>query len=143
MTINLNNLSYEELTILEKQIKENKKERMNNDSAFYKLNLHDDCLYDILKRRFPVEDYGVCKTPNTFPDYSEPVFKIASQTYRSLCTLCDIALENYHAGASNERGQRKVLLNGSIVQKNQDEYRAMYNELWTIFLKYADKGEQK
>ena len=148
--MDLSNLSYEELTELEKKIKEEKKVKQNDGKVFYKCELLDDRLYDVMKPRFPVEKYGA--SSDKYSDISNEAFALPSRIEKSLFALCDLALGNYRESASEKTGQwnnKKIILNGSLVQSNTEEYAKMFNELRDVFMKYAEwynenlKGESE
>lgn len=147
--MDLSNLSYEELTELEKKIKGEKKVKQNDGKIFYKFDLLDGRTYDVMKPRFPVEKYGTVSSE--FSDISNEAFALPSRINKSLFALCDLALGNYRESANEKTGQwhsKRIILNGSLVQSNTEEYAKMFNELRDVFMKYAEwynenlKGEQ-
>lgn len=142
--MDLSNLSYEELTELEKKIKGEKKVKQNDGKVFYKCELLDDRTYDVMKPRFPVEKYGAVNSE--FSDISNEAFALPSRINKSLFALCDFALGNYRESANEKTGQwnsKRIILNGSLVQSNTEEYAKMFNELRDIFMKYAEWYNEK
>lgn len=147
--MDLSNLSYEELTELEKKVKEEKKAQRNDGKVLYKYDLLDDRTYDVMKPRFPVEKYG--GRYSIFSDRSNEAFALPSRINKSLFALCDLALGNYRESANEKTGawnSKRIILNGSSVQSNTEEYSKMFNELRDVFMKYAEwynenlKGEK-
>lgn len=137
--MDLSNLSYEELTELEKKIKGEKKVKQNDGKVFYKYDLLDDRTYDVMKPRFPVEKYG--GGYSIFSDRSNEAFALPSRINKSLFALCDLALGNYRESANEKTGawnSKRIILNGSSVQSNTEEYSKMFNELRDVFMKYAE-----
>ena len=148
--MDLSNLSYEELTELEKKIKEEKKVKQNDGKVLYKYDLLDDRTYDVMKPRFPVEKYGAMSSKSSH--ISNEAFALPSRIEKSLFALCDLALGNYRESANEKTGQwnsKRIILNGSLIQNNVEEYSKMFDELRDVFIKYAEwynenlKGESE
>jgi len=137
--MDLSNLSYEELTELEKKIKEEKKAQRNDGKTLYKYDLLDNRTYDVMKPRFPVEKYGAMSSKSSA--ISSEAFALPSRIEKSLFALCDLALGNYRESTNEKTGQwhsKRIILNGGLVQSNTEEYAKMFNELRDVFMKYAE-----
>ena len=142
---NLDSLTYEQLTELEKEIYRQKNLRRKTDGAFYKSELTDERVLKLLIKRFPIGEYD--PAPN-FSKNSQLALETFPRVHKNILTLCDIALENYKVTnrVLGDYGRRKSIqcltMNGAIVQKNVEQYKKMHEELLNVFMKYATSEKE-
>lgn len=157
--IDLSNYSYEELNELEKEIRKKKKEGFKTGKIVTKRSIsyeHWERLHMLLEERFPVEKYGGTKYES---DEICSGFSTAYcfKTEKSIFALCDLALKNYHDAPDKSpshvsenhippKGQylKPILGNGpdGVIKTDPEKYEHMYNEIFNIFMKYAE-GETR
>lgn len=132
MSIDISKLSFDELTILEKQIKQKKDEMHNSRDAIYKSDAITIDLNNMCRSRFPVSLYPEssrhCSPENE--DYTELDFQMYCRLEKALLKICDLTIGNYSIKDD------KIKCGGCIVAEHTKEYMALCKELINAMVKY-------
>ena len=128
--IDLSDCSMSDLTEIEKAIKCRKNELKTKELS--KEQLRDDTrVIDFLEKRFPNRSNWVWNE-KLMVHFGEIGLGTRTKILNSMFTLCDIALKNY-------KDQGHIARQNRLINRNSlQNYQNMWDDLWEVFIKYAD-----
>ena len=132
MAVDISALSFDELTLLEKEIKKKKDEMHNNREAFYKTIAFQKLgIYELSHERFPLSLYPDAKVIH----YDDGDFvALGTDLYfrleKAVLTICDATIGNYKT--KND----KLIFGGAVITKHPKEYLSLCADLCEVIKKY-------
>ena len=138
----ISELSYNELTELQKQIRELKVRKFKEENGRTKsmlgsAELHE-CMYNIIAKRFPKLVDGV------YSEYQRMVDILYFHKIKtSILSICDAVTGNYSIAPNrNNKDKLNITMNGSYIKSDGADYDALYTQILELCIKYGEKANK-